>query len=37
VAALVQPCSTAFDAGVRQPVAVRAGPACQSTQASQLM
>ncbi len=37
LAALVQPRSTALDAGLRQPDAVRAGMACQSTTASQLM
>ena len=37
VAALVQPYSTSLDAGLRQPDAVRAGMACQSTTASQLM
>jgi putative transposase len=37
LAALVQPRSTALDAGLRQPDAVRAGMACQSAAASQLM
>jgi transposase InsO family protein len=37
LAALVQPRSAAFDAGLRQPHAVRAGLACESTKASQLM
>ena len=37
LAALVQPRSAAFDTGLRQPDAVRAGLACQSATASQLM
>ena len=37
LAALVQPRPAALDAGIRQPDAVRAGLACQSATASQLM
>jgi threonine dehydrogenase-like Zn-dependent dehydrogenase len=37
VAALVQPIATAFDAGLRQPDAVRAKLVCGSGQASQIV